>query len=147
MTTYVRQRLATDCGVAAVAMLAGVSYDDAMRALFAGVSARRKTFRTSYQDIRRAVAPASGYTVWFSASRRRWRSWAELDCKRGILRIAWTRASKSSATHWIVFDGTDVDGPPLFYDPLGLVMGKDDLPGAWRPVSFQTVRVPRSAAK
>jgi hypothetical protein len=143
VTTYVRQRCATDCGVAAVAMLAGVSYEAAMKALFPSVSPRRKTFRTSYHCIRRGVATVGTEGVFFTTSCRRFRSWDDLAGKRGILRIVWTGETRRRAGHWIVFDGTEVKGMPLLYDPAGTVFGKDDLPGGWRPVSFQALRAPR----
>ncbi len=123
-------------------MLAGVSYEKAMEALFPVVGPRRKTFYTSYQCIRRGIAAASDCAVFFTSPRRRFRSWKELEGRRGILRIVWTAEANKRRSHWIVFDGTEVNGPPLLYDPAGAVLGKDDLPGAWRAVSFQMLRRP-----
>jgi ABC-type bacteriocin/lantibiotic exporter with double-glycine peptidase domain len=148
VTEFVPQRRETDCGVAAAAMLARVSYDEAMRALFPNATPRRKTFRTSYADIRRGIARAAGGATFGERRFLLFETWSQLEKQRGIIRIVWTRETTRHNSHWIVFDGTEVKGPPLLYDPTGAVLSKDDLPGEWRPVSFVVVRATarRSAA-
>ncbi len=100
----VRQKRGTDCGVAALAMLAGVTYHAAKVALFG--PGRRRSFRTLPHEMR---AAALKFGVVLSLRRRR--------CvhPERLTRDALIWARSSGDFHWVVWD----NGRQQVLDPLG----------------------------
>ncbi len=122
----VKQKRETDCGVAALAMLAGVTYEDAMGALFD--KRPKRSFRTK-PDQMRAAALKFGVVL----SKRRIRCvYPDRLARDALIWSKW-----GGDWHWVVWDST---GKQLL-DPL-------DRPRKVRPIScFRVLRrmgTPRS---
>ena len=94
----------TGCGIACVAMIAGVSYEDAKAAVFSK-SFRKKVFYTSGPDLRRGLE-RFGLTLRPAARARRFESWRRLE-STSIVAVEQTPRNKAH-WHWVVFvnDGT-----------------------------------------
>lgn len=89
----------TGCGIACVAMIAGVSYEDAKAAVF-GKSLRKKVFYTSGPDLRRGLE-RFGLTLKPAARARRFESWRRLVWT-SIVAVEQTPPNKMH-WHWVVF--------------------------------------------
>lgn len=96
----VTQKERTGCGIAAVAAIAGVSYDHAKRvAASLGITAADDRLWSDTLLVRRLVA-RFGRRV--SASPQSFRSWDALpDC--ALLAIKWHRVKARAYWHWVVF--------------------------------------------
>lgn len=98
---YVPQRHSTDCGVACIAMIAGVSYQEAFDAI--GFSAERTQFYTTHSCLTNALRK-----LGISVMRRKFRSWQEIP---GPAIVAVNHRSNRQLFHWVMFDGR------LIWDP------------------------------
>lgn len=97
----VRQRFRSDCGVACVAMVAGVSYQQAFNAF--GFSDRRKAFYTGHSHLVEALE-CLGCEV-----RRQWfRSWQEVP---GFAILPVNHRCNRKNFHWVAYDGKAVCDP------------------------------------
>lgn len=90
----------TGCGIAAVAVLAGVTYRQAQRTanglgIFAGD--RRLWSETGY--VRRLLGE---YRLWPASNERPFRSWNSLP-DLALLAIKWHREQGRPCWHWVVF--------------------------------------------
>ena len=93
------------CGVACVAMLAGVSYSKAEKALFPDNSIRGRY--TQYSDIQRGLLC---FGVRFDNVISRERSWPKI---RGIS-VVKCGVTQDGNWHWLIYDGAE----GIIYDPL-----------------------------
>jgi len=103
---YVRQRTDTECGIACIAMLADVSYEDARQALF-GPKHKGKG-RTQKDQMRKAL---TGFGV--ITTKRLIRCARQPTLKRDAL-VRANVAPKSGNWHWAVWDARR----QRFLDPL-----------------------------
>jgi len=94
----IKQRRQTDCGVACVAMLAGVSYEEAWEKVHAeGPGKKTKT-----ADLRRALQEL-GRTP--DIGRRRSLRWTTLESlEEDALVMGWLDDGGKEYRHWIVWD-------------------------------------------
>lgn len=97
----VPQRYSTDCGVACVAMIAGVSYQEAFDAI--GFTAERKQFYTTHTCVTNALR-----RLGISVKRRKFRSWQEIS---GPAIVPVNHRSSGQFFHWVVFDGRRILDP------------------------------------
>lgn len=106
---HVRQRTATDCGVAALAMACGVTYEQAFDAIFPtnGKRRRRKrVFRTTTRHLREAA-----HRLGFKTTHRL-RKWEEdLLSDRAIVKVNPVKQT----WHWMVVEVKA--GRCKWYDP------------------------------
>lgn len=96
-----------DCGLACVAMLAGVPYEDALAAFrnLAG-EATTKSFYTNHRQVEAML-----HSLGVATERIRFRSWRAI----GTHAIVKVNVKKSGNWHWVVFDhGRAV---PTVHDP------------------------------
>jgi hypothetical protein len=94
------QRERTGCGIASVAVLAGVTYGRVKRAGNAlGIAAEDPRLWSGTQHVRRLLKQ---YRLHVSGKRSPFVSWSALpDC--ALLAIKWHRAGKRAFWHWVVF--------------------------------------------
>lgn len=97
----VRQRFRSDCGVACVAMVAGVGYREAFDAF--GFVEGERHFYTNHGQLVRALE-VLGCTV----ERRKFTSWENIP-GRAILPV--NHRCNRRNFHWVVFDGRAVRDP------------------------------------
>lgn len=97
----VRQRKKSDCGVACVAMVAGVSYRKAFDAF--GFDAGQNTFYTSHKKLEEALGK-----LGCAVQREMFTSW---DTILGSAILAVNRRCNRRNFHWIVFNGKVVLDP------------------------------------
>ncbi len=98
----VRQRTTTDCGVAAVAMIADISYDEA-KAAFGRFSGR--TFLTQAKDLRHALK-----RLGLRMSKRRKRLRGAIQIQLDFDAIAYVRLfppDGDDEDHWVVWDAVE----------------------------------------
>jgi hypothetical protein len=102
---HVLQLHGTGCGAACVAIIARVSYDEALQVMFPG---RKRGFYSTYSDVRRTLA---AFTITCDPVARRCTSFdriaklAVVGCRYRAVTETW---------HWIVYDP---EGWTLF-DPI-----------------------------
>lgn len=89
----------TGCGIACVAMLAGVSYEQAKAATFPP-SPRKRKFYTGGADLRRGLK-AFGLTLEPTARAQKFTAWSQLETT-SIVAIEQVPRHKSR-WHWVVF--------------------------------------------
>lgn len=98
---HVRQRNRHDCGLACLAMAAGLSYDEGLR-IFSQVGlseprGKKKPFSTNYMELRMALCAAGA-----SPAMKRFTSWQNLG-DLAILKIANKSTPKAHDNwHWVV---------------------------------------------
>ena len=96
-TRLIRQRQATDCGVACLAMLARVSYETAYATMAAlGYDQGPRPMATNYQKIERAMAEHGLLT-----QRRRWSGWNDVH-SMGLLKVPSDARMIRRHWHWVV---------------------------------------------
>ena len=90
----------TGCGIAAVAVIAGVSYARAKRvAASLGISAQDRRLWSETAHVRRMLA---SFRVEVSPATRPFRAWSNLpDC--ALLAIKWHLKEGRPCWHWVVF--------------------------------------------
>ncbi len=90
----------TGCGIAAVAVIAGVSYAQAKRVADSlGISAQDRRLWSETAHVRRVLA---SFGVEASRATRPFRAWANLpDC--ALLAIKWHLEEGRPFWHWVVF--------------------------------------------
>lgn len=103
-TRLVRQQGATDCGVACVAMAAGIDYDRA-RATFAelGLARPPRPFASNFTDLVRAFR-----AVGVEGRMRRWRSWDDFRGV-GVLKVR-SPGAVGRHWHWVVVESHEQYG-------------------------------------
>ncbi|MBU1215712.1 MAG: hypothetical protein KKA63_10785 [Gammaproteobacteria bacterium] len=97
----IKQRKQSDCGVACVAMTAGVTYQEAFKAF--NFSKGKSSFFTTRKQLENALNK-----LGCRVTKLPFKSWAEIP-GRAILPV--NRGGGGSYYHWIVFDGKDVIDP------------------------------------
>jgi len=95
------QRYRSDCGVACVAMIAGVSYQQAF-AVF-GFAEGEKGFHTRHKDLVEALDK-----LGCQVQRKMFRAWEDIP---GHAILAVNHRCKRRNFHWVVFDGKAVLDP------------------------------------
>lgn len=98
---FVPQRRSTDCGVACIAMIAGVSYQEAFDAI--GFPAECEEFYTTHTRLTNALR-----RLGVSVSRRKFRSWVDIP---GPAIVAVNHRSNRQLFHWVTFDGRQILDP------------------------------------
>lgn len=97
--TKVRQRLRTDCGVACLAMVARVEYEQAAQAFTqAGLAVKRRgkqPFSSNFKDIASAAARLD-----ISIQMQRFRSWDDVQSPT-ILKVS-SGGGRKGDWHWVV---------------------------------------------
>jgi hypothetical protein len=97
MTRLVRQRERTDCGVACLAMVAPISYEEAFATFcHLGLDKKRKArpFSSNFKDLTRAMQ-AHG----LGCHQRRWSGWGAFS-GLGVIKVR--SRTKSRDWHWVV---------------------------------------------
>lgn len=95
-----------DCGLACVAMVAGVSYEEAL-GVFRGLDRPNENgFYTRYREIEEMLTRLGCVT-----RRRHFRSWKHFD-QHAIVKV---NLCKSGTWHWVVFDAARAS--PTVHDP------------------------------
>ena len=90
------QQNSTDCGVACVAMICGVSYKAAFKAMFPQGS--KKNFRTHYKDLKRGISALGRRHAPRAAHAPS--EWKRMKCTA----IVRTGNGADWNWHWVVFD-------------------------------------------
>lgn len=103
VVTKVRQRMNTDCGVACLAMVAGVTYEVAAEAFTAaGLHLQRKNKKPFMSNFRELAAAADHLRV--QLHQRPFRAWSDV-CGATIVRVAPASSVPGLSTrdwHWVV---------------------------------------------
>lgn len=107
-TRLVRQRASFDCGVACLAMAAGVVYEEAARTftqlgLDKGVR-RSRPYSSNFTQLRRALL-ASGVT----STMRRWQGWEALR-GIGVVKVKPRSRLRHPDWHWVVVESHEQFG-------------------------------------
>lgn len=97
----VRQRTRSDCGVACVAMIAGVSYQQAFDVFC--FSDRKKAFYTGHSHLVDALE-----SLGCEVQRNWFRSWEEIP---GCAIVPVNHRCDRKNYHWVVYDGKAVRDP------------------------------------
>lgn len=97
----VPQRHTTDCGVACVAMIAGVSYQQAFNAI--GFSEVHKQFYTTHTCLTIALRKLGAHVRW-----KKFRSWHDIP---GPAIVAVNHRRKCRKFHWVLYDGKRIIDP------------------------------------
>lgn len=97
----VRQRYRSDCGVACVAMVAGVPYQLAFSEL--GFSEKDSRFYTRHGQLAKALE-----NLGCLVQRRRFRSWEDIS---GWAILPVNHRCSRQHFHWVVYDGNTVLDP------------------------------------
>jgi hypothetical protein len=129
-TRLVRQRGPTDCGVACLAMAAGISYERALQVfrelgLDSDNSRHGKPLLSNFRNLETALRLHCSCP----ARRRRWAGWRELELslesgQLGILKV-WPAASgraRPKHSHWVVAEAHAVAGI-IIRDPWSCLVG------------------------
>lgn len=129
----IKQVKRTECGVACVAMLCGVSIEEARKLL--GQTNDQKTGWTNTAEIRSALATKGirlGKEVWCD-------NWRKLESKSGVLLVSVNykiilnvSGEKKSNWHCAIYHTAQVDGPLLDPNPKK----KRRIPGSTRLASY-----------
>lgn len=137
----VRQVYSTSCGVAVVAMLARVSHQEALDAMFPNRK-RRRTFYTGYPDVIRALEV---FHVKHGDRTKRVKSWQEIPSTSVV------SVKGDGFTHWVILqkkhDGKAdvIDPQPPHEGTLRLTPVERSL---YRPVSYLVVEpIPPAGGK
>lgn len=123
-TRLVRQRARDDCGIACLAMVAGVTYERAADVFAALNIGRRGTRRSNYAGLVLAT-----HALGLHGHRRPWRGWATVEGV-AILKIP---HPKGQNWHWVVAERTT---------RVGVIVRDPDLP----LVGFHTAGSPEHAS-
>lgn len=99
---HVFQRRESDCGVACVAMIAGMSYEQAFDAI--GYEEDWKHFYTTHRALTNILRELGWNIIW-----KKFRSW---DAIPGCAIVAVNHRCNRRYFHWVVFDGA------MIFDPL-----------------------------
>jgi hypothetical protein len=99
---WIKQRTTTDCGIAAVAIVAGVSYEEA-KAAFGPFPGRG--FLTEAKDLRRALK-ALGVPLSKRLRRLRGATQIRLKCD-AIALVGVAGKNGNEENHWIVWDALE----------------------------------------
>lgn len=122
MPIKVRQQSACDCGVACLAMAAGLSYADAREVFVAnGLGAKRggkAPFRSNYKELRRVLAKAG-----FPSQLKRFSGWDSVG-RAAILKVF---AKANGKWHW-VFAGRELRRGLFLQDPATELPAFETLP-------------------
>ena len=116
----VRQRMSTDCGVACLAMVAGVPYDDAAAAFTAaGLHLQRRSKKPFMSNFRDLVAAGSHLGV--QLRQRPFRGWSDVQVPT-VVKVApasSVRGLSKRDWHWVVAhrtaDGIHIEDPASEY--------------------------------
>lgn len=100
-TRYISQKYINDCGVACVAMIAGVKYEEAFAAL--GFVEDGGAFYTTRKQLTRALQ-----YFGVAVERKLFRSWDEIP---GRAIVAVNHRCNRRNFHWVVFTGKAVLDP------------------------------------
>lgn len=104
---HIRQQRVTDCGVACICSIAGVSRTSALEALEVKKSAR--SYRTSAEEMRAALKKFR-----FQMLREVYCSdWAKFSNRVELALLAVNYDNKKNNWHWVVFDRSTPDKPIL----------------------------------
>ena len=98
---FVPQRHSTDCGVACVAMIAGVSYQEAFDAF--RFSPDQRQFYTTHTCLTKALG-----RLGISVLRKKFRSWQAIP---GLAIVAVNHRCNRQLFHWVMFDGRQILDP------------------------------------
>lgn len=132
----VRQKnRSSGCGPACVAMLAGVTYEQAIRSIWDGHDYKIDLY-TGYSDLRKGLR-GLGVRVADRATRS-----SSFTSAHGVYIYGCQRNKKGDTWHWVVFDGRRA----RLYDPLkgGYLGSMDALDQEYRPHSRLRVWPKRS---
>lgn len=99
--SFVPQQRNTDCGVACVAMIAGISYQQAFDAI--GFSEEYKQFYTTHTCLTHALR-----RLGVSVMQRNFRSWHDIS---GLAVVAVNHRRNRRYFHWVIFDGAAIIDP------------------------------------
>jgi ABC-type bacteriocin/lantibiotic exporter with double-glycine peptidase domain len=132
----------TGCGIAAVATLAGVTYQDARRAAGQlGIVSTDPRLWSDTTHVRRLLAR---YHLRPAKSETPFRSWETLP-SLALLAIKWHRVKGRDFWHWVVF-WRGPDGPVVLDPKRALRTHRRSDFGRMKPKWFLAVAVPRSHA-
>lgn len=135
----VAQEERTGCGIAAVATLAGVTYQEARRAaLRLGISASDPLLWSYQSHVRRLLAQ---YHIHLAKNEAPFRSWEALPGV-ALLAIKWHRAKGLAFWHWVVFH-RGPDGPVVLDSNRSLRSHRRRDFGRLRPKWFIPLTLPR----
>lgn len=97
----VRQKYRTSCGIAAAAMLARVSHEEALAVIFPSTKAkaRRKKFNTHYQDVMKAL---KHFGVVHAERPIRVKAWESIPAT-SLVKVKWFDSDGKVGWHWVVF--------------------------------------------
>lgn len=114
----VAQRTRTDCGIAVLAWLLGVSWSTARDAIF-GFEKAGGSYRTKLTDVVTGLA----ILKWVAGPLSRVRSWHRLPAGEGFASVfVGNPVSARRARHWVAWHKTTELSPVVIFDPeKGLV--------------------------
>lgn len=98
---FVPQRYSSDCGVACIAMIAGVSYQEAFDVI--GFPEERTQFYTTHTCLTNALRRLGVLVM-----RRKFRSWHDIA---GLAIVAVNHRRNRRYFHWVIFDGAAIIDP------------------------------------
>lgn len=129
----VRQEYSTSCGVAAVAMLARVSHDEAMAVMF---PRPRNTFYTHYKDVRKGL---DHFGVSHGGRATRIKDWDDVPTT-ALVKVKWQRGARTY-WHWVILQRKK-DGTHRVLDPdvrKGTLTLAESGANRYAPVSYMSV--------
>lgn len=97
----VRQKYRTSCGIAAAAMLARVSHEEALAVIFPSAKgkAKRRKFNTHYQDVMKAL---KHFGVVHAERPTRVKAWENIPAT-SLVKVKWFGDDGKVGWHWVVF--------------------------------------------
>ena len=98
---HVFQRGDSDCGVACLAMITGMSYEEAFAAI--GCDEEEEHFYTTHGDLTN-ILKALGWNI-------RWKKFRSWDAIPGYAIVAVNHRCNRRYFHWVVFDGEKIFDP------------------------------------
>jgi ABC-type bacteriocin/lantibiotic exporter with double-glycine peptidase domain len=142
-TRLVRQRERTDCGVACLAMVAGIDYSAALTTFVElGYADKKTRLSTNYHELMAALRH-HGLAVCM----KRWRGWGYFS-GLGILKTRAINRPNRGSWHWVVAESRpscgylvrDPNSPlaAIEYPPLSVLyrdLGQASVSGCWLQVS------------